>query len=408
MVNHIPRSVAIVGAGSRGLGVFERLVAHCLEQPAPLTVHLIDPQPFGAGFHLPGQPDHLLLNTVCAQLSAFADAEMVDGPVPLPGPSLHDWCRRRDLRLADDGYTVRAGEGREIQPNDFLPRRLLSEYLIWAAEEITAAAPENLTLSGTVRRPSTSCPGRRTPRRSSSPTAPGSTPTPCSSPSGTTRSTARGTRSRPPTGHPPLPVARGARQHRTGRTRGRPRHGADRHGRHRHADPRPWWHAHDERARHELSAQRAGAVDRAHQPLRDALAQPPPPPPGTDALRPAGTDHGTSRRDPCAAGGPADRLHRRGAAAHRGRDGTRLLPRPCWPGRRATPRTRGRRSPGAAPRPATRPCATSCVPGSAPPRCPGSCQRTSRTGSGRGTPPTATGSPRRSPPTWPRPAKASV
>ena len=146
MVSHIPPSVALVGAGSRGLGVFERLVAHCLERPTPLTVHLIDPQPFGAGFHLSDQPDHLLLNTVCGQLSAFADAQMVDGPVPLPGPSLHEWCRRRDLRLADDGYTVRAGEGREIQPNDFLPRRLLSEYLAWAAGEITGAAPESLTL----------------------------------------------------------------------------------------------------------------------------------------------------------------------------------------------------------------------------------------------------------------------
>ncbi|MGW3013471.1 FAD/NAD(P)-binding protein [Streptomyces sp. NPDC001219] len=145
-MNHRPVSVAIVGAGSRGLGVFERLVAHCLAQPAPLTVHLVDPQPLGAGFHLSDQPDHLLLNTVCAQLSAFADAQMVDGPVPISGPSLHEWCRRRDLRLADDGYTVRAGEGREIQPNDFLPRRLLSDYLTWAAGEIAGAAPGNLTL----------------------------------------------------------------------------------------------------------------------------------------------------------------------------------------------------------------------------------------------------------------------
>ncbi|MGY5129421.1 FAD/NAD(P)-binding protein [Streptomyces nigrescens] len=145
-MNHRPVSVAIVGAGSRGLGVFERLVAHCLAQPAPLTVHLIDPQPFGAGFHLPAQPDHLLLNTVCAQLSAFADPHMVDGPVPISGPSLHAWCRRRDLRLADDGYTVRPGAGREIQPNDFLPRRLLSEYLTWAAGEIADAAPEHVTL----------------------------------------------------------------------------------------------------------------------------------------------------------------------------------------------------------------------------------------------------------------------
>ncbi len=146
MVNHIPRSVAIVGAGPRGLGLVERLVAHCLDRPAPLTVHLIDPRPLGPGFHLPEQPDHLLLNTVCAQLTAFADAEMVDGPVPVSGPSLHTWCRQRDLRLADDGYTVREGEGREIRPNDFLPRRLLSAYLAWAANEITAAAPASCTL----------------------------------------------------------------------------------------------------------------------------------------------------------------------------------------------------------------------------------------------------------------------
>ncbi|MFE1173010.1 FAD/NAD(P)-binding protein [Streptomyces sp. NPDC058773] len=145
-MKHRPLSVAIVGAGSRGLGVFERLVAHCPAQPVPVTVHLIDPQPFGPGFHLPGQPDHLLLNTVCAQLSAFADAQMVDGPVPISGPSLHEWCRRQDLRLADDGYTVRAGQGREIRPNDFLPRRLLSEYLTWAAGEIADAAPDSVTL----------------------------------------------------------------------------------------------------------------------------------------------------------------------------------------------------------------------------------------------------------------------
>ncbi|WP_225821552.1 FAD/NAD(P)-binding protein [Streptomyces naphthomycinicus] len=139
-------SVAIVGMGSRGLGLLERLVAHCLTRPAPVTVHLVDPQPLGPGFHLAGQPDHLLLNTVCSQLTAFADEQMVEGPAPLSGPSLAEWCQERDLRLADDGYTVRAGEGRPIRPNDFLPRRLLSEYLAWAAAEIVAAAPDCLTV----------------------------------------------------------------------------------------------------------------------------------------------------------------------------------------------------------------------------------------------------------------------
>ncbi|WP_328318756.1 FAD/NAD(P)-binding protein [Streptomyces sp. NBC_00388] len=139
-------TVAIIGAGPRGLGVLERLIAHCLTEPFPVTVHLVDPRSPGPGFHTPGQPDHLLLNTVCSQLSAFPDAHMVDGPVPLSGPSLHAWCRERDLRVGEDGFTVRPGEGREIRPNDFLPRRLLSEYLIWAGEEIIGAAPACLTL----------------------------------------------------------------------------------------------------------------------------------------------------------------------------------------------------------------------------------------------------------------------
>ncbi|MFF5536778.1 FAD/NAD(P)-binding protein [Streptomyces cinerochromogenes] len=142
----IRQSLAIIGMGSRGLGLLERLVSHLLTRPAPVTVHLVDPQPLGPGFHLAGQPDHLLLNTVCSQLTAFADEHMVEGPAPLPGPSLAEWCQERDLRLADDGYTVRAGEGRPIRPNDFLPRRLLGEYLAWAAERITAAAPDCLTV----------------------------------------------------------------------------------------------------------------------------------------------------------------------------------------------------------------------------------------------------------------------
>ncbi|MEW1889412.1 FAD/NAD(P)-binding protein [Streptomyces sp. NPDC085659] len=141
-----PASAVIIGLGPRGLGVLERLTAHALATPSPLVVHLVDPGTEGPGFHRPDEPDHLLLNTVCAQVTAFADADMVDGPVPLTGPSLHDWCLQRDLRLDEDGFTVRPGRGREIRPNDFLPRRLLSEYLAWAARRITDAVPGHLTL----------------------------------------------------------------------------------------------------------------------------------------------------------------------------------------------------------------------------------------------------------------------
>ncbi|RSO33029.1 hypothetical protein DMH15_22220 [Streptomyces sp. WAC 06725] len=141
-----PPVLAVVGVGPRGLGVLERLVSHCTERPFPVTVHLIDPQPPGPGFHLADQPDHLLLNTVCSQVTAFADPRMVDGPTATTGPGLYEWCRSRDLRLAADGYTVREGRGREIEPNDYLPRRLLHTYLTWATDRIRAAAPACMRL----------------------------------------------------------------------------------------------------------------------------------------------------------------------------------------------------------------------------------------------------------------------
>ncbi|MFH8410112.1 FAD/NAD(P)-binding protein [Streptomyces sp. NPDC018019] len=141
-----PPVLAVVGVGPRGLGVLERLVSHCTERPFPVTVHLVDPRPPGPGFHLADQPDHLLLNTVCAQVTAFADPRMVDGPTATTGPGLYEWCRSRDLRLAADGYTVREGRGREIEPNDYLPRRLLHTYLTWATERIRDAAPACMRL----------------------------------------------------------------------------------------------------------------------------------------------------------------------------------------------------------------------------------------------------------------------
>ncbi|MFH8348889.1 FAD/NAD(P)-binding protein [Streptomyces sp. NPDC018045] len=141
-----PPVFAIIGVGPRGLGVLERLVGHCAARPFPVTVHLVDPRPAGPGFHLADQPDHLLLNTVCSQVTAFADARMVDGPTATSGPGLHEWCRSRDLRIAADGHTVRTGEGREIEPNDYLPRRLLHDYLAWAAGRIRAAAPGTMRL----------------------------------------------------------------------------------------------------------------------------------------------------------------------------------------------------------------------------------------------------------------------
>jgi len=134
------RSVAIIGLGSRGLGVLERLLALAEQSGSRLRIELIDPVGDGAGVHSKTQQDYLLLNTICSQVSMFPDAHSVGDAVRLTGPTLHEWVLARDLRIADDGYSV-GPVGRRIEAWDFLPRRLLGEYLGWFAETLLDTLP---------------------------------------------------------------------------------------------------------------------------------------------------------------------------------------------------------------------------------------------------------------------------
>lgn len=136
-------TVAIIGVGSRGLSILERITT--LAPPdRPVRVELIDPRCDGAGAHPTDQPDYLLLNTTCSQVTMFPDEHSV-GEQVAPGPTLYDWVTERDLRLAEDGYTV-GRTGRPIRPTDFLPRRLLGEYLGWSFAEIRRRTPAHVQL----------------------------------------------------------------------------------------------------------------------------------------------------------------------------------------------------------------------------------------------------------------------
>lgn len=141
-------SVAIVGLGSRGLSVLERII-RLAELAGPeagtVRVEVIDPTATGAGVHAAHQPDYLLLNTTSAQVSMFPDAHTVGEAAAEPGPNLYEWVTARGLRLAADGFTV-GSVGRPIRPTDFLPRRVLGEYLAWFAERLLDSAPEHVRL----------------------------------------------------------------------------------------------------------------------------------------------------------------------------------------------------------------------------------------------------------------------
>ncbi|MFD5031395.1 FAD/NAD(P)-binding protein [Streptomyces sp. NPDC058220] len=131
----LPRSLAVVGAGPRGTSVLERLCASVpeLAPDLPLTVHLVDPAPPGAGrVWRTDQSAELLMNTVASQVTVFTDDSVeCEGPIR-PGPSLYEWAATRPgERLGPDDYPSRAAYGR---------------YLEWAFRRTVAGAPENVTV----------------------------------------------------------------------------------------------------------------------------------------------------------------------------------------------------------------------------------------------------------------------
>ncbi|WNV82856.1 FAD/NAD(P)-binding protein [Umezawaea sp. Da 62-37] len=142
--------ICIIGAGPRGLSVLERLHASASAAPAgPVTVHVVDPDLLGGGaVWRVDQSRELLMNTVAAQVTMFAD-ESVDcaGPI-VPGPSLHEWARLVDHLGPEDGLPdpVRA-ECRDLGPDTYPTRALHGHYLCWVLRHLLRTAPDNLAIT---------------------------------------------------------------------------------------------------------------------------------------------------------------------------------------------------------------------------------------------------------------------
>ncbi|MEV0374576.1 FAD/NAD(P)-binding protein [Streptomyces sp. NPDC050636] len=147
-VSQQPSSACIIGLGSRGLGILERIITLTSQRAwagRAFTLDIVDPACDGRGIHLTTQPDYLLLNTICCQVSPFPEEASVGATAAGQGPTLHEWVRERGLRIAADGYTL-GSDGREIRPDDYLPRRILGDYLNWYLQHILDRAPEHLAI----------------------------------------------------------------------------------------------------------------------------------------------------------------------------------------------------------------------------------------------------------------------
>ena len=63
--------IAVVGLGSWGLSFLERIVTGSRSQWGPVRVHVIEPGTPGSGVYATDQPDYLILNTPCGQVSLY-------------------------------------------------------------------------------------------------------------------------------------------------------------------------------------------------------------------------------------------------------------------------------------------------------------------------------------------------
>lgn len=136
-------SVVIVGMGQRGLTLLERLHAVLSERSfdVGIDLHLIDPSTPGQGIHEWTQPEHLLINTIAAQVTMYCDESVTNSGPVLPGPSLLEWAIDRGYKKLDGRFIV-SDEGEPVDENTYLPRSVLGEYLTWVYDRLLDELPD--------------------------------------------------------------------------------------------------------------------------------------------------------------------------------------------------------------------------------------------------------------------------
>jgi FAD-NAD(P)-binding len=87
------------------------------------------------------QPDYLLLNNPCRELSLYPFETEADQPSY--GVGLYDWAVARGYRWVGERCAIDPA-GAPIEPHHFLPRRLMGEYLQWFYGALLASAPSGV------------------------------------------------------------------------------------------------------------------------------------------------------------------------------------------------------------------------------------------------------------------------
>src|SRR6516164_7832661 len=102
--------MAIVGLGSWGLCVMERTVSRARRSGTPMRLHVVEPSQLGGGVYAAEQPDFLVLNNACGQLSLYAAPTGTDSPPP-------PWaCTSGRWPAATDGWVTSAASAPGVIP----------------------------------------------------------------------------------------------------------------------------------------------------------------------------------------------------------------------------------------------------------------------------------------------------
>ena len=156
-------SIAIVGAGPRGISLVERLAAHLRATPleSPLHLHIIDDAPLGAGrIWDTEQTRTLCMNTLAGAVTLFTEPSSTTTAPVLEGPILYEWIQllrgeRPDIAPAKlelyDSHPPReelaasfAEELARTRPESNPSRALYGAYLEWVFEVALAQLPETV------------------------------------------------------------------------------------------------------------------------------------------------------------------------------------------------------------------------------------------------------------------------
>ena len=142
--------LVIVGLGPWGLCALERVISGARrragDDPAigwRARVHVVEPAAPGCGVYRMDEPDYLILNNACGQMSLYATP--TDGPPPRYGVGFYDWAVARGYRWVGDECRIDPS-GRPLTPDDYLPRRIMGEYLSWFFDTLVSEAPAGIEI----------------------------------------------------------------------------------------------------------------------------------------------------------------------------------------------------------------------------------------------------------------------